>query len=186
MIITFLAVIFFDLEMAIYIGVFLSIALFVRKSANSKITKVIPRDSDNKLFPAEKNGRDCKQVSIYQLEGELFFGSINELEDQLAKLKERQGNIVILRMKQVHIIDASGAHLIEDLLHECHENKGKLILTGVSTSVRGVLDKTGVTKKMDKKNIVADTTQAIKLALENYIDKDICKNCTTHIFNECK
>lgn len=186
MIITFLATIFFDLEMAIYFGVFLSIALFVRKSANSKITKVIPRESDNKLFPYEAGKPECFQISIYQIDGELFFGSINELENQIAKFRNKKSNCVIFRMKQVHIIDASGAHLIEDILKECQSQNGKLILTGVSEKVMQVMNKVGLVEKIGRENIVEDTTQAVKLAYEKYIDKEACKNCPKHIFNECK
>lgn len=187
MIVTLLATILIDLEVAIYLGVFLSIALFVRKSAGSRIIKVVPREADNKLFSYAKGDSDCPQISIYQLEGELFFGSINELENQLARLKEeKRGNVIILRMKQVRIIDASGAHMIENLLKGCLEKDGRLILAGVSDRVKRVLNKAGIIKKIGQENIVSDTTEAIRLAFEKNVDKEICKNCQKHIFLECK
>lgn len=186
MIVTFILTIFLDLELAIYAGVFLSIALFVRKSTNSSIVRVVPRESDNKLFPYKLGGRNCSQISIYQLEGELFFGSVGELEDQLAKLEEPKSAVVILRMKQVRIVDASGVHLIEDLLKDCRKNGNKLILTGVSGSVKSVLKKVDILKKIGEENIVDDTTQAVRLAVEKYVQKNVCKNCNAKIFKECQ
>lgn len=185
LIVTILATLFLDLEIAVYVGVLLSIALFLRKVSHPQIYKVTPRETDNKLIPYTKGCRSCSQVSIFQIDGSLFFGAVSELEQHLTSLGNGKEKIVIVRMKGVRILDATGAHALEKFLQTSNAKNTKVIFTGVRPAVRETLANTGLIKKIGNANIAEDTTVAIKTALKKYIDPAICKKCKCPIFFEC-
>lgn len=186
LIITFLSTIFLELEKAVFIGVSLSVILFVRKISYPQIYKMCPRLKDNKLEPYQEGDRYCPQIKIYEIRGPLFFGAISELEEQLFCYKHRYTKTVIIRMKYIRMIDATGAHTVKKFINYLKEKNIKLILVGVNPGVMKVFKRTGLIEHIGKENIAPDTTWAIDFAFNNYIDKNECQKCQQRIFKECQ
>lgn len=184
LLITFLSTIFLELESAIYIGVILSVALFLNKVSRPDFYEVFPRREDRKLISSRENEDYlCPQLSIHQIEGAIFFASTNSLEKSLYDAQGKK--VIILRMKYVRIIDATGAHSLEKFIKDCHDKNIRVIFSGMKDRVRKILEDSGAFDHIDKTNIVNDATEAINLAFVKYIDKEICKNCSARIFKEC-
>ncbi len=183
---TMAATLILHLEMAIYVGVVLSIALFLRKVSTPNVNKVLPSGKNRKLKEVTDEKRICPQMSIFQIEGSLFFGAIEKLEERLREYKHLKDDIIIIRMKQVDLIDATGIHALEKLLRERTENKTKVVFSGVKPSVRKTFEKSGILTEIGGGNIVDNTEEAIKLVCGKYVDKDRCrKECQEEIFREC-
>lgn len=187
MIVTLLTTIFLELEFAIYVGVILSIALFLRKVSQPHVTKVCPRAADNKLIACEKEQRSCPQVSIYQIDGSLFFGAIEELERKLSILHTGTEKVkaVIIRMKGVQVIDATSVHSLEKFVEDCRKNNMTVIFTNVAKPVLKVLRNSGALSLIGERNIAADTTAAITQAYA-LLDRKICHDCPAKVFKECQ
>lgn len=174
------------LEMAIYVGVILSIALFLRKVSTPSVVRVLPGGKNKKLKEVVDGTSICPQMSIFQIEGSLFFGAIEKLEEKLRDLKHLRDDIIIIRMKQVDLIDATGIHALEKLLKERKENGVNVIFSGVKPGVKRTFEKSGILRKIGEGNVVDSTEQAIKLVCGKYVNKDICKKeCKKEIFQEC-
>ncbi|MDO8261187.1 MAG: STAS domain-containing protein, partial [Candidatus Magasanikbacteria bacterium] len=182
---TFLSTLFLELEMAVYVGVILSIALFLKKVANPQISIVTPRVGDNKMSAYQKE-RSCPQIAIFEISGSLFFGAIEEMEKKLSELRTMKQNIYLIRMRAVRILDATGAHALERFLKDTEINNEKVIFTNVSESVRRTIVNCGLLPMIGEENITDDSTDAIRLAVLKYADRGICKNCTIKVFNECE
>ena len=186
MIITFLATLFLELEVAVYVGVVLSIALFLKKVSHPQIYKVSPRPEDNKLMPCTDDCRGCMQILIFDIYGALFFGAIEELEEKISKIQSGSEKIIIIRMKGVRIVDATGAHSLERFMREA-KNKGiKIIFTNVKETAYKTFVDSGIIKEIGEENIAKDTTEAIKYAIEKFVNKEECKGCKNRVFRECK
>jgi sulfate permease, SulP family len=179
---TMLSTLLLELEIAVYVGVILSIVLFLRKVSVPQVYKVMPRVIDNKLYRDCGDSRNCPQISIYQVEGALFFGAINELEERFHDLEEGKNKVIIMRMKSIHLLDATGAHALIKFLDVCKERKIQVILTGVLSDIRIVFDRLGI---IDKVIIAKDTTEAISMAYRNEVDRSICDLCKKKVFKEC-
>lgn len=182
---TFLSTLFLELEMAVYVGVILSIALFLKKVANPQISLVTPRLSDNKMSAFQEE-RSCPQIVIFEISGSLFFGAIEEMEKKLLELRTMNQNIYIIRMRGVRILDATGAHALERFLKDVEKNNEHVIFTNMTDSVRRTVVNCGLMKEIGEENITEDTTDAIKLAVLKYADRSICKNCKIKVFKECE
>ena len=184
---TFCATLLLELEVAVYIGVILSLALFLRRVSHPQVSKVCPREGDNKLVPAlpADSSRDCPLVSIYQIDGSLFFGAINELEERLVEVQNGKEKVAILRMRGVRLIDASGVYALERFLKKCRQNGIAVIFTNVRPAVMEVFRASGVIREIGEDNVTEDTTAAIGYAFSRYITTDDCRDCQKKLFREC-
>lgn len=186
LLVTMLATLFLDLEQAVYIGIILSILLFVRKVSVPQIFQVAPDRVTHKLIPMEKALACCPQISIFQVEGSLFFGAIAELEDKLSTYINNGGKIVIVRLAHVQLIDATGIHALESLLKECKEKNINMMFTNVRPAVMRVFNRSGMSKKIGKDNFFMHTQEAIAAAVKKVNHLKKCKNCTICCFEECE
>ncbi|MFZ2153915.1 MAG: SulP family inorganic anion transporter [Candidatus Moraniibacteriota bacterium] len=182
---TILATLFLELEQAVYIGVILSILLFVRKISHPQIFPVMPTADEHRLLPVEESTVLCPQMSIYQIEGSLFFGAISELEEKLSAYIKNGGKIIIVRLAQVRLIDATGIHALESLLRECKEKNITMLFTNVKPEVMKVFEKTGMLQKIGKANFFPHTHEAIAEAVSRINKLEKCKNCSLNCFQEC-
>lgn len=189
LIVTMLAALFLELDQAVYVGVILSIILFVRKVSHPQVFPVMPKEINGKLvsigIDEESRQGICPQISIYQVEGSLFFGAVSELEEKLSDCINNGGKIIIVRLAQVNMIDATGVHALETLLRECKEKNMAMIFSNVKPAVMKVLEKTGMLEKIGKENFFEHANEAIKSAVSRAEKLEKCKNCPAKCFEEC-
>lgn len=183
---TMLSTLFLELEQAVFIGVILSILLFVRKVSHPQVFPVAPSDKESRrLLPITDKYKICPEISIYQIEGSLFFGAIADLEDKLSSYIKNGGKIIIVRLAQVRLIDATAVHALESLLRECEEKNITMIFTNTKPAVMEVLEKTEMNKKIGRENFFEHTQQAIEETVKRMKKLEKCKKCTLNCFKEC-
>lgn len=186
MTVTMLSTLLLELEKAVFVGVFLSIALFLRKVSRPQIKQVGPRDEDNRMTEMHLINKNCPQVSIYQIDGPLFFGAINDLSNQLADINVSGVHAVIIRMKGVNIVDATGIHALELFMNDMKLKNVKVIFTNVVPTALKVFKSSGVLAKIGEDHIQIDTTASIQFAYDKYVNKNECANCQHKVFKECR
>lgn len=184
LIVTMLATLFLHLDQAIYIGVVLSIALFLRKISHPQVFPVTPEEKGGKLCVA-KEGSGCPQISIYQVDGSLFFGAVGEIEDKISGYIKNGGRIIIVRLAHVRMIDATGVHALESLLKEAKEKKVTMMLTNIKVGPRKVLMRTGMEEKIGKENFFDHTQEAIEESVRRISKSGKCQGCSVKCFEEC-
>jgi len=182
---TMIATLFLELEQAVFIGVILSILLFIRKVSHPQVLPVMPREKGGKLFVIEEGQVICPQISIYQVEGSLFFGAVAELEEKLSSYIKNGGKIVIVRLLHVQLVDATGVHALESLLREAKEKNVIVMFTNVKNNVFNVLKKTGMVEKIGNENFFEHTQEAVCVAVKRINELGKCKNCSIKCFQEC-
>jgi SulP family sulfate permease len=134
---TFLLTVLVDLTAAIEIGMVLAAFLFLRKMIQTtgvnKLTgqaEDAGNDSDKDLF----SGYNIpKGVQVFEITGPLFFGAAYKFRDAI-RVIEKTPAILIIRMRQVPIIDATGIKTIEEVYRESKHRHTKLILAEVHSA----------------------------------------------------
>lgn len=184
--VTIASTLLLDLDKAVYVGVLLSIILYLRYVSRPPVVKMVPMIPNGKLAPYKEGMLDCSEVAIYQIEGSLFFGAIEELEERLASIDYRNLQVIILRMKQVRLIDATAIHALDKFLRDCEQKKIAVIFAGVRSGVLRVFTRSKLLNLIGSENIVKDTNVAVKLAYDKYVSKERCVACTRHVFAECR
>jgi sulfate permease, SulP family len=185
LIVTMLATLFLHIEEAIYLGVILSIVLFLRKISHPNVFPVIPDEKSRKLIVLDKNTKFCPQISIFQVDGSLFFGAVNEIEEKISEYIKNGGKIIIIRLAQVRMIDATGVHALESLLKEATAKNITMVFANVKSGPRKVLKRTGMEKKIGKENFFEHTQEAIITAVGRVNKLGKCENCEMLCFEEC-
>ena len=173
--ITFLSTLLFDLEKAIFIGVLLSLTLFIYKTAHPRVNKLHKGD------PLLREGAlELPQgVTVYIIEGTLFFGAIHELERLLYAEDGEPAQLVVLHLSRVFWIDASGAHALSQFVERCYSRSLPVILVVGSPSVRNILQRTGLLDYLSNGFVAETTAEALRLA-SGMLNRFICRGgqCT--------
>ncbi len=153
--ITFLATLFTPLEYAIFIGVFLNIALYLRQASRLHVMEMVPHQTGSSFHERELTDRSGgRQVMLLQVEGDLFFGVADELRDRLSHLS-RDGSgvkVVVFRLRRTHSIDSTAMYVLEQFTKDMHANRGHVILCGVRPDLTPVIRNFGLLDLIGKEN----------------------------------
>ena len=173
LIVTFLLTLLVDLTVAIEIGLVLAVFLFMTKMTQfSSVQAFTGEASDNEATDAESiaNFQLPNGVVAYEINGPLFFGAAYKFKDAI-RIIEKAPKVLIIRMRNVPIIDATGIRTLHEVEKECKDEGIKLVLSEItSEQVMTELQKARMVFKIGKANIVASMQDAVKRS------SDIIKN----------
>jgi len=169
--VTFLSALVVPLSYAIYVGIFLSLALYLRQAGKLRAIEMVPTPSGAFVERdlSELSGAD--DVLLLQLEGDLFFGVADELADRLTGLVEAPVKAVVVRLKRTHVIDATVMTVLERFIHDMHERGGHVVLCGLQPRMLaaltgfGLVEQLGADKVFEtRQGIFESTTRALARA----------------------
>ena len=187
---TFLATLLFELEFAIYLGVLLSLMLFIAKTSTPDVHTLAfatpPGEGDRRLQSIRKAPLvQCPQLKIIRIDMSIYFGSINHIQKQLSRIVDNQRIYHILIVASgVNFIDLAG---IEALLNENKRLKaqnGSLYFVAVKSTAFEFMEKVNFVNEIGRDNFFDTKSEAIKVLYER-LDKSKCEKCQALVFNEC-
>lgn len=146
LLLTFGLTIFVDLTVAIGVGVTLASLLFMaRMSETVQFENGQTPDRDAASAGEDPGQRDDlpKGVEVFRISGPVFFGVAGELLDAMRKIG-RTPEVVILRMRLVPMLDASGVTMIEEFIGQARLSGARVILSGVQRQPRQMLARIGL------------------------------------------
>lgn len=152
--ITFLAALLLPLAWAIYVGIFLNLALYLRAASRLHMAEMVrtPGGPFVERPIRERGGRD-QRVMFVQLEGDLFFGVADELEDRLNAFARGELRVVILRLKRTHSIDATVEAVLDRFARAMHRRGAHVLLCGVKPELMTGLRNYGLLALLGRENV---------------------------------
>ena len=187
MLATFGSVLFFNLEVAIFVGVVLSIFFYLNRTSHPNVTTLAPdAGAPRRRFSADPRLPECPQVKIARIDGSLFFGAVSSVIEQLRRFEQRrppQKNLLVVT-SGMNFIDMDGAEALANEARRRRTMGGQLYFIGIKDTVAHVLERTGFLDAIGRDNIFDSKTAALQNVYA-CLDKEICANCTKHIFQEC-
>ncbi len=154
---TFISGLLMPLDSAIYIGVGISIILFLKKVARPEMVEYAFNEQGYLAEVETPEQRSTSEVSIVHVEGELFFGAADLFRDQMRRICEDPNlKIVVLKMRNAHNMDATAVMALEELLLYMAEKKRYLILSEVKADLIRVLQNSGLYDTIEARNIFTD------------------------------
>jgi SulP family sulfate permease len=153
---TFLLTVLIDLTVAIEIGMVLAVFLFMRKMIKFSEVGSMKEDIGNYELPPG--------VEVFEITGPLFFGAAYKFKEAI-KFIERPPKVLIIRMRQVPIIDATGIKTIVEVYKESKKRGTKLILSEInSEQVLGELNSARLLFAIGKGNVTKTFEKALQKA----------------------
>jgi SulP family sulfate permease len=142
---TFVATLLAPLHVAIFIGVAVSISLFLRKASRPHLVEYEFSEEGELREMGEKRKRPIPAISIVHVEGDLFFGAAELFRTQIQRtVSDPAIQVIILRLKNARHLDATSVMALEDLIRFMRGKGLHLIISGASRDVYRVLKQSGV------------------------------------------
>lgn len=170
MIVTFIVTVFISMTLAIEVGLILAAFFFIRKmievsTVSTLKNEMADADADvNKVDANSFNLRNIpKKVLVYEIEGPLFFGSIQKFEQAMAMV-EFEYKVMILRMRSTLYVDAGGLNIIAQLNEDCRQKNITLLVSDIHTQPFMLAHQTGLDKKIGDGNIFGNLDEALERA----------------------
>lgn len=166
---TLATALFLKLDVAIYVGIGVALALFLQKTSTPTLAEYTFNESGQLAELRDRNKRPNPQISIIHVEGELFFGAADLFQEQVRHQAEDENiRVFILRMKNARHLDATTVMALESLHDYLRKTGRHLLISGSSPDVTRVLRNSGLLKQIGEENIFpaeANPTVATKRAL---------------------
>jgi SulP family sulfate permease len=130
-VITFALTVVADLTVAVEAGMVLGALLYIRKvTVTTTVSRVTPEYVAGGVVHSLQSNPIPEGVAVYRIHGPFLFGSTDKLsaiEDELAALP----TVVVLRLRNMTAIDATGLHALERLADALHASRRHLVLCGM-------------------------------------------------------
>ena len=168
---TFALTVFVDLTVAVEVGIVMASLLFIRRMAEisnvGSVTRELRGDEEQEV--ADPNSIAIREVpdgvEVYEIQGPFFFGAADRFHEAV-RLMERPVPVVILRLREVPAIDATGLHALEDFHHRCLHDGTQLVLSGVHAQPLFALQRSGLLDRVGEENVFGNIDAALNRARE--------------------
>ena len=186
--ITFFGALFLELELAIFAGVIMSLLLYLERVSKPRIISRVP---DARLykraFTTDPALPECPQLKIIRIDGSIFFGSIDHVQETFARLRANspmQKHLAIV-CGGINFVDMQGGDTLASEAKKRRENNGGMYLISVKKGLWEALERYGCLEATGGRNIFQAKTAAIR-GIYQKLDKSICATCDKRIFLECQ
>ncbi len=166
--ITFLLTVFADLTVAVEVGMILAALVFIRKvtltTTVSQVTDEYVREGyahilQHKEIPA--------YVTIFRIHGPFLFGATDKIDELLSQVSELPP-IIVLRLRNMTAIDATGLQALEKLADVVHSSGRGLILCGAREQPAQLMKQAEFEQHVGAENISRSVAEALERAKALY------------------
>ncbi len=151
---TFLAALLMPLNVAIFLGVGISVMLYLHAASKPYLTEYEFSEKGELREAAGKQVRPMPAISIVHVEGDLFFGASELFRTQIQKTSlDPDLRIIILRLKNARHLDATSVVALEELVQFLRSKDRHVIISGATKEVFRVLKNAGTLEVIGRENV---------------------------------
>lgn len=187
---TFFATLFLELEFAIYLGILLSLVFFLAKTSTPRIP-TLSMDGElgspeRKLVSLEQKPlKQCPQLKIIRIDMSVYFGSINHIQNRIAKIVENEHIYHILIVGSgINFIDLAGAEALVTENNRLKKHNGGLYFVGLKSAVYEFAARSHFIEQIGHGHFFDNKTIAFR-EIYMQLGQSICEQCNAQIFREC-
>ncbi|MFZ9560868.1 MAG: SulP family inorganic anion transporter [Burkholderiales bacterium] len=185
--VTLIATLFVQLEFAIYAGILLSLMLYLKRTSHPVVLDVKPDPApDSYHYSADTGLPDCPQLKCLRINGSVFFGAVDHIQQTLHEIGERTPQKhVLIAASGINFVDIAGAELF---VHEAKRRKrlgGGLYFYRLKDEVIRLLNRSGHIDAIGRDHLFPVKARALE-AIYPKFDMATCRDCKLRIFRECR
>jgi SulP family sulfate permease len=170
LLVTFALTVVVDLTVAIEVGMVLAAFLFIRRMAEvtnvNAVTRELEDDPSEQVYSGEgavSRRRIPPDVQVYEINGPFFFGAAELFKDTLARIAEKP-RVLIIRMRNVPVLDSTGMHALRDVVHRSRQDGTIVLLSDVHMQPLVALTGSPVLEEIGKDRMFSDLDSALRYA----------------------
>jgi len=167
------------LDKGIFIGVGLSLMVFLYKSMRPKVVD-LSLGLDMALHDSVSFGlKECHYIDVVRFDGPLFFANASYLEDQIRHRRRTKKHLkhIIIAAGGINDIDASGEEALSLTVDRVRSAGIDISFSGVNESVMTVIERTHLLAKIGEDHIYPSMKKAISAVYENTHKGGSEENC---------
>jgi SulP family sulfate permease len=158
MLITFGSTLVMPLQYAVFLGVAISILLFVFQQSNTvRVVEWVPVDGGWPVERPAPSQLESNRVTVLFVYGNLFYAAASTLEDNLPAVNDARRAVVILLIRGYEDIGSTVNEVLRRYTEALQANSSKLILAGVAPGLRDQLQRTGMLDLIGQENVFLAT-----------------------------
>ncbi|CAN5408752.1 SulP family inorganic anion transporter [soil metagenome] len=190
--VTALATVTIRIEMAILLGTILSLVTYLHRTSHP-FMRVMGFDTTlpDRPFVVRADVPaplpECPQLKMIRMEGEVYFGAVSYVADQLRELRaapEAPKHLLVMA-KSMNFIDVPAAEMWREELETRRADAGDLYFHRPRPPVLELWQRVGFTPELGTDHIFPTKRAAIATIFAR-LDRGICAGCTARVFEECK
>ena len=189
LVVTLVATLVMHLEFAIFVGITLSLMLYLNRTSQPGVRTLVPdpHDPQRKFHEVAPGDAECPQAKILRVEGSIYFGAVNHIGEVLHEVAEGspQQKHLLVMAKSINFVDIAGAELLVQEARRRRQNGGRLYFYSLRVAAEEMLNKEPFISAIGK-DAIFHTKRAAIHEVFNRLDRSICATCTKRIFEECQ
>ncbi|OJT65863.1 SulP family inorganic anion transporter [Bacillus altitudinis] len=157
LVVTFLLTVIGDLIIGVTAGLILAFIAFIKKmsqTTNIHTNVAVPQIETAAALERET---DQKEISMYSIEGPLFFGTTDSLENSILDHVQTKPKTLILLMNKVNYMDTSAEAVLMNISNRLKHHNGKLMIVGLQSQPKELLHRTGLFHHIGKQHFFERT-----------------------------
>ena len=167
-VVTFALTVFADLTLAVELGMILAMLLFIRKvSQTTTVSLVTPDYVEAGRVHILQDKKIPDYVTVFRIHGPFLFGATDKIGRIVDHVNEL-APIVIVRLRNMTAIDATGLRALEDLADRLHQSGRELILCGAPRQPAALMHQAEFHEHVGELNICPNIETALGRAAEIY------------------
>ena len=162
--VTFALTVFADLTVAVEAGMILAALLFIARVAETTTVSQVTGDyvEDGRLHILQDKEIPY-YATIFRIHGPFLFGATDKISAVTEKIQELPP-IVIIRLRNMTAIDATGLFALEEIAKKLHSTKRTLILCGAREQPAQMIHQGEFEEVVGRENICANVQEALRRA----------------------
>ncbi len=162
--VTFILTVFADLTVAVEAGMILAALLFIRRVARTTTVTPVTREYVERGREHMLQDKDIPEyVSIFRIQGPFLFGATDKLAATI-EAAEPLAPIVILRLRNMTAIDATGLRAIQDVADWLKKRNRVLLICGVLSQPAKLMEQAEFHRHVGSENILPNVEDALARA----------------------
>jgi len=164
--VTFVLTVLADLTVAVEAGMILAALLFIRRvAATTTVSRVTDDYIEYGRLHILQDKRIPDFVTIYRIHGPFLFGATDKLTRLIPKIPE-MGPVVVLRLRNMTALDATGLRAIQDFADKLKESGKTLLLCGALPQPANLMAQAEFHRHIGRRNVLPNVQAAIDRAHE--------------------
>ncbi|AZV53775.1 sodium-independent anion transporter [Bacillus pumilus] len=157
LVVTFLLTVIGDLIIGVTAGLILAFIAFIKKMSQTTSIQTNVAVPQMQTAAALEKQTDQRGISMYSIEGPLFFGTTDSLENSILDHVQTKPKTLILLMNKVNYMDTSAEAVLMNISNRLKHHNGKLMIVGLQSQPKELLRRTGLFHHIGKQHFFERT-----------------------------
>ncbi len=171
LLITFTSSLLLPLEYAIFLGILSTILLYLGESSHVNLTYIL--EDENGMFmelPMNTIKEKKPEIAIVNIEGDLYFAAVEELQQQINLILDSGLKVLILRFRRTHLLASTGIMALGHLIKSARDKGVEVLFCGVHDEIRETLESSGILESIGQSHIFIANDQLFTSAQKALIE----------------